>query len=102
VKLTRFEDMISNPLDFASHICEDVGVDTKTHASSIRLWVQRVQNTNNTHFVEAQTSRPYSRPDHQVRVGRWKENLSEAEIKSILPIIEKTAATFGYEIKKIS
>ena len=102
VKPTRFEDMITHPLDFASNICEDVGMDTKTHASSIRQWAQRVQNTNNAHFVEAQTSRPYSRPDHQVRVGRWKENLSEAEVESILPIIQETAATFGYEIKKIS
>lgn len=102
VKLTQFEDMISRPLEFAYSVCEDVGVDMKIYESNIREWAQRVQNTNNPHFVEAQTSRPYSRPDHQVRVGRWKENLSDAEIESILPIIQETAAKFGYEIKKIS
>ncbi len=37
----------------------------------------RVQNTNNGQFVEAKTSRAYSRTDHTVRVERWRENLSK-------------------------
>jgi hypothetical protein len=96
VKLTRFEDMIQNPVGFAYNICEDVGIDTNIHKHDIQQWAQRVQNTNNPHFVEAKISRPYSRPDHQVRIGRWKENLSEAEIERVLPIIRETAAKFDY------
>lgn len=102
VKISRFEDMISNPHDFAHTICTDLEIDEKENEIPIRQWAQRVQNTNNAHFVEAQTSRSYSRPDHQVRIGRWKENLSKAEVNSILPIIEETATNFGYAIKKLS
>jgi hypothetical protein len=73
-----------------------VGLDPVAYESELARWARRVQNTNNEDFVEAETSKSYSRPDHQVRIGRWKENLSTAEIKSVMPIIESTARQFGY------
>ena len=64
----------------------------------IKEWANRVQNTNNKQFVEAKTSRNYSRPDHKTRIDRWKENLTKEEVKRIVPIAEETAKQFGYEL----
>ena len=47
----------------------------------VQRWIRRVQNANNEHFIEAMTSRSYSRNDHSVRVGRWRQNLSAEEVE---------------------
>ena len=52
------------------------GLDIEAHESALAEWADRVQNTNNKKFVEAKTSRHYSRADHQTRIDRWKENLN--------------------------
>lgn len=99
VKLSRFEDMIANPIGFARHIAEQVEVDVSAHQTELESWARRVQNTNNENFVEAKTSRPYSTKDHKVRVGRWRENLSEEEMRGIRPLIDATMKKFDYDIK---
>lgn len=96
--VVRFEEMISNPSAFTSRICDEIGMKRKEHEIALRLWERRVQNTNNADFVEAKTSRPYSREDHTVRVGRWRENLSTEEVAMIAPIIRETGNFFGYEL----
>lgn len=95
-RITRFEDMIHHPRRFAESVCQLIGIDTKLYENEISAWAKRVQNTNNKDFIEAKTSRPYSTNDHQVRVGRWKENMTIAEKELITPLIKKTAAAFGY------
>ena len=97
-RVTRFESMLSDARKFAGAICRRIGLDAEQQASQLEEWSMRVQNTNNTDFIEAQCSRPYSRPDHEVRVERWKENLSEAEVGTIVPILQAAAGRFGYQI----
>ena len=97
-QVTRFEDMLRDPLRFAYSICADVGLDSVRHQADLAQWAKRVQNTNNKDFVEAETSKNYSRPDHQTRIDRWKENLSPAEVQSVLPMIIQTARQFGYAL----
>ena len=94
--ITRFEDMIEDALKFAQQICREVAVNPAVHQLSLETWAQRVQNTNNRQFVEAKTSQAYSRPDHTVKVDRWKENLSQEEAAQVLPIIQATAERLGY------
>ena len=96
--VTRFEEMVIDPFGFALNICEQVGLDNSTCSPELEEWSERVQNTNNEKFVEAKTSKAYSRKDHSVRIGRWKENLSKKEIASILPIISHTSSKLGYEL----
>ena len=96
--VTRFERMIADPLSFARYISQSVGIDPALHHTSLAAWAQRVQDTNNSQFVEAKTSREYSRSDHSIRVGRWKENLSESEVVQIKPIIQATARRMSYSI----
>lgn len=98
VMVTRFEEMILQTPAFVDKIVKKLQIDVNEEAPNIIAWCDRVQNTNNSKFVEAATSKPYSTTDHKVKVGRWKENLSQAEVESILPIIEKTAAQFGYSL----
>ncbi|MEZ5042968.1 MAG: sulfotransferase domain-containing protein [Saprospiraceae bacterium] len=96
VTVSRFENMIADPLGFAENIAQEIGLESPPYHSEIKDWARRVQNTNNENFIEAKTSRPYSTNDHNVKVGRWKENLSPEEIESIMPIIRQTMTQFGY------
>lgn len=96
VTISKFEDAVLNPKVFATNICELINIDTQTEAQNIHNWCDRVQNTNNEKFVEAMTSRAYSTKDHQVKVGRWKENMSAEEVNLVWPIVKETAMSFGY------
>ena len=58
-----------------------------------------MQDTNNARFVEARTSRPYSRPDYSRRVGRWRENLTPAEVRLAAPIVSGAALDLGYALE---
>jgi hypothetical protein len=98
VQVKHFETMLQNPLVFAHKIAAEVGIDIPANRVEIESWANRVQNTNNQHFIEAKTSRNYSRPDHKTRVDRWKENLSDDEVRQILSVITKTARKFGYKL----
>lgn len=96
--IVRFERMIAEPPTFAREVCALIGVNPDGAADHLQRWAQRVQDTNNTAFVEARTSRSYSRPDHERRVGRWRENLSPAEVERIWPIVAVAARRFGYAL----
>jgi hypothetical protein len=98
VHLVRFEDMISNPTSFANNVCERVGLSVQENRATLDRWARRVQNTNNKHFIEAETSRDYSRLDHTKRVGRWVENLSAAEVQRAIQIVSSANERYGYDL----
>jgi hypothetical protein len=95
-----FEAMIQSPRQFANAICREVRLDIGAHESALAEWSNRIQNTNNEKFVEAKTSRHYSRADHHTRVDRWKENLNREDIRSVTSILQKTAKQFGYSLNQ--
>ncbi len=66
--------------------------------AAARRWAARVQDSNGPGFVEAVTSRGYSRQDHARRVGRWRENLTEAQARGLWPLVRPAAELFGYSI----
>jgi hypothetical protein len=82
----------------SKNICVAVGVDPDQCGPELLNWSGRVQDTNNEKFVDARTSRAYSRADHKVRIGRWRENLSEDDIRRVIPIVKDAAAEFDYEL----
>lgn len=94
--LVRFEDMIADPARFSARICAALAIDPAANAPHLARWAKRVQNSNNKDFIEAQTSRSYSRPDHRVRVDRWRENLTDEEAAAIWDIVGETAQALGY------
>jgi hypothetical protein len=74
-----------------------LGIAPASIAPALDGWADRVQDSNNERFVEAETSRGYSRPDHSRRVGRWRENLSAEDVDRAWPIVTEAAAQFGYD-----
>lgn len=96
--LNKFEDMIGDPRTTADTMVRSIGIDPTTVAAELAAWSQRVQDTNNEHFVEAVTSRRHSRLDHSRRIGRWRENLSADEVAAVLPIVAPAASRFGYDL----
>lgn len=96
--VTRFEEMIGDPTAFAIGVARTVGVDVGADHPPLGAWADRVRDTNDERFVEAMTSRRHSRPDHARRVGRWEENLTDAEVAAVTPILRAGATTFGYPL----
>jgi len=99
--IVRFEEMIVEPGPIAKKVCNTLGLNFSAHSESLLEWAGRVQDTNNDNYIEAKTSRAYSRPDHSVRVGRWRENLSTEEINSVLPIVSRASKAFGYTFTNV-
>lgn len=96
--VTRFEDMLHNPREFTDEVLDIINLDRESQDLHLAAWINRVQDSNNEKFIEAETSRAYSTQDHSVRVGRWKENLTQEEIDTVLPMVSMTASQFGYPI----
>ncbi len=92
--VNRFEDLIADPRGCAARTAARVGADPSGPA--VTAWVDRVQDTDNERFIEAETSRRRSRPDHSRRVGRWRENLSAEEVAAVAPIVAAAAHRLGY------
>ncbi len=93
-----FESMIRDPHRFARRAASAATVDVAMCTPVLDRWAKTVQNTNNEQFVEARTSRNLSRPDHVVKVGRYRENFDATELARILPIVKATAMNFGYQL----
>jgi hypothetical protein len=98
VEISHFEPMLVDPVKFTHRICSDIGINLSECEPELAKWYERVQNTNNAKFVEAKTSSFYSRNDHKTRIGRWEENLSQEEVRQVIPIVKEAAANFGYEL----
>ncbi len=99
--VVRFEDMISDPDAFARNICQVLGLNRSEQVARLGQWARSVQNTNNTNFIEAKTSRAYSVSDHSVRVGRWRENLTREEAARVRPMVAEIGKSFGYSFPDI-
>lgn len=95
--VNRFEEMIRDPRACGMGAAASLGVAPHELGDEFDGWVDRVQDTNNERFVEAETSRRHSRPDHSRRVGRWRENLTAAEVDVVWPLVADAAARFGYD-----
>ena len=96
VVTNRFEDLVADPRSCADRTAALVGGDATGPA--VAAWVDRVQDTDNDRFIEAETSRRRSRPDHRHRIGRWRENLSAAEVEAVAPIVAAAAQRHGYDL----
>lgn len=96
--ITRFEEMLNDTCTFVRKVLSKINLDIDDKNPDLLAWIDRVQDSNNEKFVEAETSRAYSTEDHSVKVGRWKENLTHKEIKTVLPMVSESALQFGYKI----
>ena len=96
--VNRFEAMLLDPPACAESTMRRLGIDPSAGGPAVDAWSDRVQDTDNERFIEAVTSRRRSRPDHDRRIDRWRDNLTPSEVASVLPIVASGAATFGYDL----
>lgn len=101
VSVNRFEDMIRDPVGCAVRTCRFIDLDPAECSEELNVWARRVQDENNEDFDEAECSKPYSRPDHEKKVERWRENLTSAEISELVPLVHEAAAQFGYDLDSV-
>jgi len=94
----HFEQMIQDTSGFVRQVERALQSASLLTLPEVLAWTDRIQDQNNRNFVEAVTSRSFSRPDHTVRVGRWRQNLSDEDVDLVLPIIAEAAAMHGYEL----
>lgn len=94
----RYEDMIADPRQTALRACALAGVDAAGAEDAVKRWSGLVSNDKSPGSYEAKHQSLWSRADHAVRSGRWRENLSEEELQCALPFITAAAARFGYEL----
>jgi hypothetical protein len=92
-EVVYFEDMIRHPRKFAQAALDKVDIQEV----KIDSWCLRVQNRNNSDFIEARTSRAYSTNDHSKRVVRWRENMTTEEAVQVWPMVSNLAEKFAYE-----
>lgn len=96
--INKYEPMVRQPLSTALRTCELVGVNPTIFREKIEAWVCRVGNRKAPDAYEAKRQVIWSRPDHQSRVERWRENLKQEDLASVIPIVAPAAKLLGYDL----
>ncbi|MEL7530364.1 MAG: hypothetical protein AAFN10_03610 [Bacteroidota bacterium] len=97
VEISRYEDLLADKAHFVERLAKQLSWSDQELAEAMK-WTERVQNTHNDKYVEAKTSSAYSTQDHSVKVGRWRENLSQAEAEKLWAKVAPVAEKFGYQM----
>ncbi len=96
-EISRYEDLLANKAHFVERLAQQLEWGPQ-ELSEAMTWTERVQNTHNDKYIEAKTSSAYSTKDHSVKVGRWRENLSQVEAESLWEKVAPVAEQFGYQM----
>jgi glycosyltransferase involved in cell wall biosynthesis len=100
----RYEDLLASPQSIAKAIFDFMGAGL--HPDTVEFCQKITSSTSSSYHAKHQDH--WYRDDHSIRVGRWRENLSDGEEKIITPLLEPLLTTFGYinrtpiEISKVS
>jgi hypothetical protein len=79
----RYEDLIASPESIAREIFSYMGLDL---LSTVTDFCRRISNETASSYHARHQDRWY-RNDHEVRVGRWRKNLSESDKLEINPLL---------------
>ncbi|MBL8596585.1 MAG: sulfotransferase [Devosia sp.] len=94
-RVVRYEDVVAGPMSVATQILADLGLaDDADAAHAVAIWAARVND--NPGIDEAARQTHWLTTDHSVHVGRWRENLSAAEVAAVRHLIDAPARSFGY------
>jgi len=89
----KYEDLVNDPLATAEKVFEYLGVGM---TEKVAKFSERIQNKMEGSYVSSNQRRWYT-TDHSVRIGRWKENMTEDEQISVEEIIRHMLDHFGYK-----
>jgi hypothetical protein len=94
----RYEDFIADPRKIALRACSCINMSGPEVDAAIDRWCSLISNEKSPRVYEARRQKHWSRQDHTIRTGRWKQNLSPEDVSSVLPIVSDAAKCFGYEL----
>ena len=89
----RYEELVQKPWEIAQNILHFL--DLPEH-DQVRDFCERIQNRTDGSYQPEKQSKWY-RPDHKVRVGRWRENLSDAEAEAVTALLAPMLERLGYK-----
>ena len=96
--VAHYEDLVSDPHQFARQVCDRIGVSAFEHADAVAAWIDKVGNSKSPASYEAKHQVHWSRQDHTTRLERWRENLTPKDVEMVRPVIEAAARLHGYDL----
>lgn len=90
----RYEDLLANPASTAENIFQYLGLNFHENAA---VFCERISNDTNSSY-HAKNQEQWYRQDHRNRVGRWRENLTEQEQRTLTNILSPLLSRFDYPI----
>lgn len=90
----RYEDLLASPESVAGEIFAYMGMNMYPKVSE---FCQKVSNQTASSYHAMHQDQWY-RDDHQVRVGRWRENLAPAEQERINALLAPMLTHLGYPL----
>ncbi len=90
----RYEELLKAPVSHARALLKFL--ELPEHPSVFEF-CEKIQNeTTESYHAEKQVK--WFRNDHRARVGRWRENLTEAEAREVEELLRPTLAFLKYEV----
>lgn len=90
----KYEDIVISPDLVAGKIFAYLGLDL--HPAVRKFCDQITNNTNNSYHAKHQNQ--WYESDHEVRVGRWRYNLTDVEQEKINAILQPLLVTLEYSV----
>ncbi len=88
----RYEDLVRDPITTISPVLDHLGLDL--HPTVVAFCKKIQDYTRGSYHAQRQVK--WYRDDHQVRVGRWRENLSPAQQVEIQDVLGPLLRALGY------
>lgn len=90
----RYEDLLAEPRTQADRILEFLELPA---SEAVTAFCDKVQNKTEGSYMADNYTKKWNTPDHAVRVGRWRENLTAEEQRAVETITASALRRFGYE-----
>ena len=92
LQVLKYEDLVSEPENTVLGILNYV--DSRTKINEITDYINKISNkVENSYHAKYQVR--WFRNDHKSRIDRYKENMSDDQVKESLDIVGETANFFG-------
>lgn len=89
----RYEDLLANPEKTIKVLFKEYEIPFEKHQEEL---CHKIQNKMENSY-QTKISDKWLRDDHSKRIGRYKENLSEEQLRDVENILSETNSLFHYE-----
>ncbi len=90
----KYEDLVQTPREVAEKMLSFLGLDNNP---AVYDFCEKIQDaTTAPHHARVQNQ--WFRADHKVRIGRYRENLSDGELRTINQLVGPTLQKLGYDL----